>query len=330
MNLANLADTPGYYYARAFIAGEFAASLEWQIFYYAVNQLDGFINVVLNILFLIVIHVIVFGIMYGIEKRYREESQAMEITGRELLSVVSISIVVFALSNMSYVYKNTPFSSQFAAEIFIIRTMADLGGVAVLYAYHVKISELQTKFEVKKLQNMLSMQYENYQMAEKSIEIVNQKYHDLKHQIEVLRFAANTKESIDYLHKMEKEIKSYEAQNKTGNKILDTMDISTLFGNALDNAIESVNKIQDADKRLIHLAVMKQKDFLRVRVENYYEEELIFENGLPVTTKKDKEYHGYGLKSIRSTVKKYGESVTIYAQKGWFELRILIPISELV
>lgn len=52
---------------------------------------------------------------------------------------------------------------------------------------------------------------------------------------------------------------------------MDVMDISALFGNALDNAIESVKKIPDREKRLIHVAVAKQKGFLRIRVENCYE-----------------------------------------------------------
>jgi sensor histidine kinase regulating citrate/malate metabolism len=107
---------------------------------------------------------------------------------------------------------------------------------------------------------------------------------------------------------------------------MEPMDISTLFGNALDNAIESVRKLPQEEKRLIHVAVARQKDFLRIRVENYYEGNLVFENGLPATTKEDKEYHGYGLKSIRSTVKKYGGSITIDTNENWFELRILIPL----
>ena len=104
-------------------------------------------------------------------------------------------------------------------------------------------------------------------------------------------------------------------------------DLSVLFGNALDNAIESVEKISDADKRLIHLTISREKSFLRIRVENCYEGEINFVGGLP-STAKDARYHGYGMKSIRSIVEKYNGSMTVKAQDGWFELRILFPVTS--
>ena len=96
---------------------------------------------------------------------------------------------------------------------------------------------------------------------------------------------------------------------------MEDMDISALFGNILDNAIESVQKLNEQEKRLIHLSVAKQKQFLRIRCENYCEEQLKFENGMPVTTKKDRRFHGFGMKSIKSTAAKYGGSVTTDLKK---------------
>ena len=79
------------------------------------------------------------------------------------------------------------------------------------------------------------------------------------------------------------------------------------------------------EKRLIHLSVVKQKGFVRIRVENYCEKEPVLKDGMPVTTKKDTRFHGYGLKSIQSTARKYGGSVTASVKNHWFELRILLP-----
>jgi sensor histidine kinase regulating citrate/malate metabolism len=111
---------------------------------------------------------------------------------------------------------------------------------------------------------------------------------------------------------------------------MNTMDLSALFGNALDNAIESVSKIADPEKRLIHLSVARQRQFLRIRIENCYEGELLYENGDFLTTKADKQHHGFGLKSMKETVAKYNGSVAVEAQDGWFELRILFPLPESV
>ena len=155
---------------------------------------------------------------------------------------------------------------------------------------------------------------------------------------------------------MEDEIKQYEAQNKTGNKVLDTvlttkslycakhditftcvadgtllsfmdvMDICSIFGNALDNAIECEMKIADKEKRLIHVTVTKQKNFLLLRFENYCEEKLQYKEGKLITTKKEKEFHGYGIKSIRYTVDKYDGAVSIDTDNNWFDMKILIPV----
>ena len=160
-----------------------------------------------------------------------------------------------------------------------------------------------------------------------------------------------------HLDKMEHEIKVYETQNKTGNRILDAvltnksmvcqkreielkviiegqslsfmddMDISALFGNMLDNAIESVSRQKEKEKRLIWLYVSREKQFVRIRTENYCDEKIRFRNGMPVTTKKDKRLHGYGMKSICATVEKYGGSTVACQRDNWFELKILIPIS---
>lgn len=347
-----------YFTARAFITGEFIASMEWVIFYYAVTYLNIPLNMLTNLLLLFLADGFLILIFYKLEKKNREVNIHLQITWQELLSAGIITLAIFTVSNLSFVLEDAIMSEGFISKLFTVRTLVDLGGVAILYAYHVQLGELKMRFEVERLQGMLDMQYNNYEMLEKSIEAVNQKYHDLKYQISILKMEASAKESIAYLDHMEQEIKSYEAQNKTGNKVLDTIltaktlycqshwieltsvaegealgfmnpgDISTLFGNMLDNAIESVMKIEKKEKRLIHLAVARQKNFLRIRMENCYENELQFENGLPATTKQDTKYHGFGLKSIQSTVKKYGGSVVIHAEKGWFELRILIPLED--
>jgi hypothetical protein len=350
----------GYFCARAFILGEFAASLEWQLYYYNVSNYHLPNHIAARLVFMTIIHSAVFGLVYVIEKKYqdRAENQIIEVKSRDVFFVVSISLVVYIISNLSYVFGDGPFSSQFTSEIFIIRTLVDMGGVILLFTYHMLIQESQMKMDMDALENMLHMQYNNYQISQESISMVNQKYHDLKHQIALLRTEITSAEKLEYLDQMERDIKAYESQNKTGNNVLDTVltgksilcqgqgisltcvadgealnfmnaiDISSLFGNALDNAIESVNKILDKEKRLIHVSVARQKGFLRIRVENCYEGNIVFENGLPATTKKDKQFHGYGLKSIQNTAKKYHGSVTIHLDKGWFELRVLIPLEE--
>lgn len=342
---------------RLFILGEFSASLEWQLYYYAVAYSGIPDGILYNAIFLILCHGAVFGLMYLLERGYREANRALVLTWRELAIEAVIVVCIYTVSNISYAMQNTPFSTEYSTEVFILRTLADLGGVGILYAFHVQKLEMNERLERNYLQGMLELQYENYKISSESVEIVNRKYHDLKHQIAFLRSVDDSEERNAYLDQMEQEVRAFEAQNKTGNKVLDTiltakslqcqqeeitltcvadgralsfmepMDISALFGNALDNAIESVREITNPDQRLIHLAMVREKGFLRLRVENRYKGEIQFENGMPLTSKKNKAFHGFGTRSIRQIAEKYGGSMTIETQEGWFELRVLFPLS---
>ena len=344
----------GFYFVKAFINGEFAASLCWQIYYY-LRYVRGIQGELLKWVELILVYAVIFTILALMELNLKKDLEELHITRRELLVVIIIAASVFAMSNLSYLDQNGLFSGTFVMDIFIIRTLVDLSGIAVLYAYHVQVKEIQSRFEKDTLHNIMEMQYKNYQLSKENIDMVNQKYHDLKHQINLLKTQAYVGKSTSYLEKMEREIRVYETQNKTGNQILDAvltnkamicqnkeielkfivdggalsfmedMDVSALFGNMLDNAIESAEKQQEKQKRLIWLYVTKEKQFVRIRTENYCDEKVRFKNGMPVTTKKDRRLHGYGMKSIKSTVEKYHGSVVAAQENNWFELKILLP-----
>lgn len=344
----------GFYCVKAFINGEFAASMCWQIYYY-LRYVRGMDGEHLRWVELVLVYAVIFAILTLIELNLKKDLEELHITRRELLVVIIIAASVFAMSNLSYLDQNGLFSGSFVMDIFIIRTLVDLSGIAVLYAYHIQVKEVQIRFEKDALHNIMEMQYKNYQLSKENIDMVNQKYHDLKHQINILKTQSYTGKSTSYLEKMEREIRVYETQNKTGNQILDAvltnkamicqnkeielkfivdgealsfmddMDVSALFGNMLDNAIESAEKQQEKQKRLIWLYVTREKQFVRIRTENYCDEKIHFKNGMPVTMKKDRRLHGYGMKSIKSTVEKYHGSVVAAQENNWFELKILLP-----
>lgn len=353
----------GFFCAKAFINAEFAASLCWQIHYFYTGDFSGQEvgtpeQMLWRVLHMIVIYAVLYILIYLLERYLKKDIEELQITCKELLVVYFVMIMVYCISNVSYVDVKSIFSAGTAMDVFIIRTLADLSGMAVLYAYHIQVKEIQMRFEKDTLRNIMDMQYKNYKLSKESIDIVNQKYHDLKHQINLLKSGADSEKAGEYLEQMEREIKIYETQNKTGNKVLDTiltsksmhcqrhgielkfmgegqllnfmedMDISALFGNMLDNAIESVVKIKDRQKRLISLHVIQDKQFIRIRTENYCEENVQFQDGIPITTKKDKRFHGYGMKSMKKIVEKYGGSVMAGKANNWFELKILIPMKH--
>lgn len=345
-----------YFGMIAFVVAEFMASIEWQIvcFFWSGVVPDWKIKA----LVLIGTYGIIAAVLLKIVHLHLPKDGRMNISQKEYFSGLLIAVAVFSVSNLSYITVNTPFSGRYSFEVGNIRTLVDLGGIAILYAHLIQCCELRVRKELEAVQNVLQNQYVQYKQSRESIELINYKYHDLKHQIAFLRSEEDKEKREEFLNRMEEEIRQYEAQNKTGNKVLDTvlttkslycakhgitftcvadgtllefmdvMDICSIFGNALDNAIECELKIPDKEKRLIHVTVSKQKNFLILRFENYYEDALLYKEGALVTTKKEKEYHGYGLKSIRYTVNKYEGAVTIDTKENWFDLKILIPIRE--
>lgn len=104
------------------------------------------------------------------------------------------------------------------------------------------------------------------------------------------------------------------------------VDIYSLFGNALDNAIESTMKLKDKTKRVISLLVSAKADFLTIHMENYYEGCLSFKDGLPQTTKDDKTLHGFGVKSISLLAEKYNGNVSMSTDSDIFILNIIFPL----
>lgn len=344
-----------YYSFFGFVIAECIASLEWQLFnyFFEKGQAESF---GVQIVFLIFVYGLVVLGMWNIMKGHMPTDGYLDVNRKDWVTALFIAIVVFAVSNISFITRDRPFSGAYSREIANIRTLVDIAGVAMLYAHFVLCCENKIRMELESVQNVLQNQYLQYKQSRESIDLINYKYHDLKHQIEVLRKEQDPEKRNAFLNKMEEEIKQYELQNKTGNGVLDTvltsksmycdkhgitltcvvdghlldfmetMDICSIFGNALDNAIESVIEIKEKEKRLIHLTVTQQKAFLMIRVENYFEGNLEYEKGQLESTKKDKAFHGYGIKSIRYTVNKYSGAVDIDAQDQWFNLCILIPL----
>lgn len=269
-----------------------------------------------------------------------------------------IVLLVHLASNISCFWSNTPLSAATSREFFLLRMVINLCGVAALYVIHMRMMDEKWRYEVQILEKTLQFQKDNYQTMENSTNLVNQKYHDLKHYLNVLKSEAGEETVRQRLLEMENEIKIYEAQNKTGNKVLDTIltaksiecqnkkiqmnciadgkilsfmdpfDISILIGNALDNAVEAVMKFQDPDKRLIYITIEQVKHFVRIRIENTVAEVPAFDHGIPLTTKKDKENHGFGMKSMETIVNKYDGSIMGKVNGEWFELQLLLQMQE--
>lgn len=341
-----------YYAVLAFSTAECIASLEWQIVNYSYT--DAFQRPWwMEIIALVLIYGLLVFIEYRLFNIRAPISHHININRGDWYTAIFIAIIVFMFSNLRFVTDDA--IGQYYREIVTARTLVDIAGVAVLYAHYVSCKNRAIHQELEAVQNTLQSQYQQYKQSRESIDIINMRYHDLKHQIQYLKDEQDAQKRNEFLDQIESDIKKFELQNKTGNAILDTiltgkslycykhgitmtcvvdgklldfmevMDICNIFGNALDNAIESVLRIQDKEKRLIHVTVSQVNNFIMIRIENYYEDTLNTDGETYFTTKRDKKHHGYGIKSIKYTADRYDGAVYINSDNNWFDIKIAIP-----
>ena len=104
-------------------------------------------------------------------------------------------------------------------------------------------------------------------------------------------------------------------------------DLYCIFGNLMDNALEAVTKIHNEDKRIINITVKSKDNLLLIQQDNYFEGDVKFdEDGLPITSKKDTNYHGFGIQSIKLLVEKYNGTITTFTNNDVFHLNILFNL----
>ena len=342
--------------ARAFVLAELVASLHWQI--------DSFVRPddaprfgICPITMLVVIYGACFTIIWLAERHNFSGGDLMAPTLRDALTTITITVITFAMSNLSFVSTNTPFSGTVGQEVFYIRTLVDLCGFAMLYAQQEQIRQTRASLELASINASLKSQHAEYLQSKRNIEAMGRLAHDLKHQIVALRAELDPQQASAQFERLEASVNEYSAQQHSGNPVLDvilttktrtcndrgitfttvadgkllagmdSMDIATLFGNAIDNAIEATGRVADPERRIIKLALFRQGQFVVVRVENYFDAKLKRDaSGNLATTKRDKASHGFGVKSIRHIARAYGGELTIESQDHWFELRVLIPL----
>ena len=103
---------------------------------------------------------------------------------------------------------------------------------------------------------------------------------------------------------------------------IDPSDLCIIIGNALDNAIEANEKINERDKRWIKLEIFNDNVKIIISISNAVNKtvDLKFK-----TSKKDKSYHGFGINNIKMAVEKNQGLIFVSQKKHVFNLKIEIP-----
>jgi hypothetical protein len=186
---------------------------------------------------------------------------------------------------------------------------------------------------------------------------VRQLYHDMKNHLVCISQLCDNDDSKIYLKNLNFELDKLDKTFDTGNRVLNIIlsekksrcienginlntyvdfsrsdfiemsDVSTIFGNLLDNAIQACNKIENNDlPKKIDLRVFNKKGFCIIDITNTKVNQIVKKKNKIFTTKEDDFLHGIGIKNIETAVKKYNGELTIDYSDKYFKVTIIIPI----
>lgn len=113
------------------------------------------------------------------------------------------------------------------------------------------------------------------------------------------------------------------------NTNLAASDITTILANLLDNAIESCIGNQE-NQRVIKVVIRKIQSMLFIKISNSCNKKPQKKHGRYLTTKNDTGFHGWGLKSVETTVEKYNGSITYEYENQIFHTNVSLVFDQLV
>lgn len=300
----------------------------------------------------IIVFLIRIFIIWGIYKVCKSFQYRVQF--KDCLVLTASFLVSFSVSMLDcFKYLNLSETSEmllYALNTFIC--MAFL----IVFLYSKNTLYLQKQAQRDKMQLLqMQQQFDYYQEKLKDEERVRSVYHDMKNHLLVLKQQTESTETAKMIEKLQREVAMYEDYVHTGNEILDIilkekariareknidfsvtadlnhidfiepLDISTIFGNGLDNAIEASEKLSEG-QRVILVKAGKVEKFFVVLIENNCAEEN--EDVKSRTAKQDDFLHGFGISNMRKAAGKYGGQMTTRSENGKFTLKILIPIPQ--
>lgn len=261
-------------------------------------------------------------------------------------SMVSHTIIIIGKKEMNKTYENIFFVMSV---VVIIGILFQLAAVILLF-----ISNGIYKERDVLMKKLLNEQKEHYEYLERREEATKKFRHDIRGQMETLESMIE-KKSYD-------EINSYFEQinmqiEKLGNKVsvnngiadavinkyyneavskgidinvsgklpstcdIDAYDLCTILSNVLSNAVEAAEK---TDNRKITLDCRYSEDDIIIIAKNTYVDMGQFDGDEFITTKADRENHGYGLKNIRDAVKRNNGMLKIETEDNMFCMTIVL------
>ena len=294
------------------------------------------------------IYFIVYLVSYFMFASQIKKGVQVTISSSYLIFIIAISLGLVIFVNSFAVYN---LSNDFSSQAMGLFNLVSMVCCFFVLAFQFKLLDnTNLKEEVDDAYRLLREERKQYLQSKNNVELINERVHDLKHQIRAIVENESLKKEV--VDEMENAIRVYDSKVKTGNDVLDTIltekslecssknikitcllngkalsfideiDLYTFFGNAIDNAIESVVQLED-EKRIISLTAKEKGNTVSLVLENYTENNIEKNDDGLIKSSKDTPFHGFGMKSMEAITEKYHGNLTYTIENGVFSLYAL-------
>lgn len=271
-----------------------------------------------------------------------------------LFQLITLIVLVFILNGTNY----TP-SNQINQMLLIIACGGVILSNVMTYLLINRINYVnQVETDLLLLQQQHDYQKQYINDVKELHQEVNHVRHDLKNHMYAISILLQQKQydqAMDYLEQFTKDkINNKYNYVRSGNDVADAIintkiaickekdieivchisssmegvspvDLGTILTNLFDNAIEACEKQKD---RKIFLVISEKKGYISILMKNSIDRSVLRDNPKLFTSKKEKQGHGIGTKSITKTVKKYNGLIEFYEQEHAFICDILLRTQE--
>ena len=297
----------------------------------------------------ILIAFLVFLLMLGIVKIIKKlvNNNRVYVYGINILlmNVIILFVLEFlniiSIGKIGFIYRDLLTSERYLLQIQVLPDLIFLNLIMTIYLVIMIKKENDERAKKDLMNSKLKLQEEYYSSLEESQMQVRKLYHDMKNHLEnISNLNQNSEESRQYIDELKDQLNNSNDVKSTGNAIVDIIlnekkkvcikegvdfeinvnskdlsfmknaDISNIFSNVLNNAIEACQKIENGEK-YIKLEAYKIK-----RAGSRF-----------ITEKKDDFVHGIGIRSIETSAKAYDGDVVIDYDDDKFIIKILIPLN---
>lgn len=271
--------------------------------------------------------------------------------------IVGVVFILGYLYFMIYCLMEEKISHSTLEIAFIINILLSVTFLLgyIFFLHMVNKSTIQEN-EIKLLSEKARVQMNCYEEINNYKNQVQRIVHDLKNQMLISRELETEESKRKYLNALEQNFDNILSKVNSGNEILDLLiqkkaeeckknnidfqydveftsgdfinlvDVGVIFGNIIDNAIESCERLDIPYKKII-LCVTQLEKFIVIKIQNPVQAVIQEKNRL-ITLKNDKEKHGWGMLCLKEALRKYDGNYRYKIEDKQFSLTMFIPIRQ--